>query len=278
MHTQWIDPLERAVNDGLQLLQAAASQKSSAWIDLPLARLKDAGERINSLKASATSLRGRGDRAAQDGGGPPGTQRDDQIRKFERYQQLNALRIAIIDLNEICEDLTQSYWVCALGFASSDGVQSVVDQVMGNASLRKGLRGSCGALLSEGHSHLNRLRNALSHFAFTEYEARVIDDEPTALIKASFKLTQVAQIPKTPYYDDIFNPFCQLGERHGSGDDDFSRSNRNGLNAALFSAGRLTADMAASLHDRLKDLTRPASVVVTASIPSDLSSAPTPRA
>lgn len=245
MHDPWIDRLERALKETQSLLARTASESNSSWIDLPMARLKDAGARLNSIRASAAELRGRDGRA---------TPQDDRVRVLERHAQLNALRIAIIDLNEICEDLTQSYWVCALGFQTRDGVPSIVDRVISSTSLKKSLRGSCGALLNEGHSHLNKLRNAFSHFPFTEYETRIIDEQPTAPIKAVFKLAQAAQNPKTPYYDDIFNPFCQLGERNGSGDQDFSRSNRNGLNACLFSAGRLTAEMAETLQQRLIEL------------------------
>ncbi len=245
MHDHWICRLELALKEALQLLARTTGENTLTWIDLPLARLKDALERLNSLKASAAELRGRTGRASP---------QDERVRQFERYAQLNALRIAIIDLNEICEDLTQSYWVCALGLQSRDGAPSVVDRVMSSANLKKGLRGSCGALLDEGHSHVNNLRNALVHFSYTEYATQVIDEEPTAPIKAVFKFAQATQNPKNAYYNDVFSPFCQLGERNGSGDDDFSRSNRNGLNACLFSAGRLTADMAEAFHQRLPEL------------------------
>lgn len=254
MHTQWIERLEQTIKMTLQLLQEAVTENSSTWIDLPLTRLKDVCERVNSLKASASVLRGRAARRMPGTEGPPGTLRDDRLREFERYSQFNALRIAIIDLNEICEDLTQSYWVCAIGLQRRDGFPSIIDQVMSNSQLKKRLRDSCGALLNEGHSHLNKLRNALSHFPFTEYEARVIDEEPTAPIKTRFRLAQAAQNSNNRYYDEIFNPFCQLGERSGSAEHDFSRCNRNGLNACLFSAGRLVADRVEAFHQRLSEL------------------------
>jgi len=248
MHELWIKKLETSLVGASQMLKRV---DISIWVSLALERITDARARINSIKASASQLHKSVNRnLAKQGMSPL-----DGLSEHTRYIQLNALRIAIIDLNEICEDLTNSYWVCVLSLNASEEIDTskilTIISDRRDMSLRRKIRGSCG----QGHEQLNKLRNAFSHYPFSDYASKVLNDGTGASVSpTSFRFEPMPQDPKNRYYTQIFDPLCQLGERGDLSEFDFTRIQRNSLNASLFSAGRVAADMAETFHQNLTKL------------------------
>ncbi|MBI4368747.1 MAG: hypothetical protein HY547_00805 [Elusimicrobia bacterium] len=257
MGKDWIKQLENLIDQTYQLLEGINASHPNVWISQPLELLQDAKARIDSIRASASQLNGL-DSRRRDGAS---LQRDSseiqRPRKLERNIQINALRIAIIDLNEICENLSQAYWVSLLGLTSIDEKSLFLDRFSKSRSIKNALRAASSSLVDGGTTHLDKLRDALAH-SFMRYSSRIIPEGNTIPEPAKFHFESAGQNPKNWYHDEIFDPLCQMGERKngnsGNNDLDFSRVQHHGLNAAFFSAGRVAVDCADALHKKICEL------------------------
>lgn len=185
--------------------------------------------------------------------GPPSIPHRNEIEK-SKLRQLNSIRLAILDLGQICDELTLVFWTSLLTRKHTGGDLQLAERLIANRRIRPALSESCEVILPEGHQLLITLRNALVHRPIRTYASHVNlrGGSPQAGRPMVFEFGVPSN--RSSYRDQIFHPLQQLGERGVSGANDFATADRRDLKSALWSAGRMTADLSAAFKTKIGQL------------------------
>jgi len=169
-----------------------------------------------------------------------------------KYQRLNVFRITILDLSETCELIAYCHRVSRIGNPISSDGKRILSTVLENA--KRYLRSSSSDLVENGHGHVTAIRNSVVHKAIGLYFPHIAPYQ-TNDGRIQFELDMMDQPPKelhNEYFEELFDPLCQLGTRPEITDNDFLRTERRRLMNGLFSVGKLVADMMEALVEPLE--------------------------
>lgn len=241
----WIDLLDQKLDAALTALSGLTGSLGTIWLPGLLESVKDLQHRCKAIRravAAVPSLELREEPME------PGVASLVTIpisnEEDERALQINAFRIAILDLNEICDELTYNFWIALLSRKHDVGDSSLAGPLLAETIIRSAvLKRSGNALVPGGHGHLATLRNAFVHKPFKDYATKIV---PQGSPRAGQKLIFEFALPDdegSVYSRSVFGPLSRLGERDGGGDEDFSSSLKRDLSSALRSSGRMATDV-----------------------------------
>ena len=248
----WIDQLDVQLRAAKTALNGLNSNGGVSWVPDLLASLADLQDRSRAIRHADSCVPKPDARMdAVDSGLESLITLPIPDEFKERSQQLNAFRIAILDLNEICDELTHNYWISLFSLKHVDADLSIAGSFLSRTQIRRAMKKSCEALIPGGHGNLDTLRNSFVHLPFQVYATRLV---PQSRPRAGRPLVFEFVLPDdngSDYARRIFQPLSQLGERTDSGQDDFSSAVRRDLSAALCSSGRMAVDVAAAFVSKI---------------------------
>ncbi|MFC1521893.1 hypothetical protein ACFL6Y_05745 [Elusimicrobiota bacterium] len=253
----WTEDLVSVIKSSATALTKVAEEEDSDWPVPIITSLGGLEHRAQAVAAAESEipnprihLAAMPVRAVHKLLAPPPGPRDIEAEKF---RQLNALRIAIIDLNEICRGLTYNFFASFMSAGSSGDQRELLNTVILDEQIKKKMQTLHVALLSDGPGFLGNFRNGLTHYDV--YAPHVVPqgvkpaDEPQIY---EFELT--SESDTTGYFTKIFEPVTRLGQRKGAAGEGFDKISRRDLAASLCSAGRVAVDLAHAFHSKISKL------------------------
>lgn len=256
----WLNALDGTLAGVADDLPRLGNVAEISWLGTLYETITDARERVSAIREAAQNL---SDPDAAPGPsadpgmasliGPPSIPNRNDIEQ-SKQRQLNSLRLAVLDLSQICDELTLVFWTSLLTRKHSGQDLQLTERLIANRRIRPALSESCEFIIPGGHQLLINLRNALAHRPIRTYASQVSlrggSPQPGRPLVFEFG----APSGKSSYADLVFQPLQQLGERGASDENDFAPADRRDLRSALWSAGRMTADLSAAFKTKIEQL------------------------